>query len=372
MAPGLARLLKPGAGSKNFEDLSPSTDPSPQASQFSPGDGRIGDLRQAATMVRSGSNTTCRCASVIRQYRSVRADLYVESVLAKCDALKRSGIWAPEPKLRPRAWLGNFNDDNERLIAAVLLDNFIFYSERAADQLLVAAFDTLEDALLSGDLSFSGVTAADFLRDAVLTPIEGETPRPTDSGKALCGRLRDLARLDDNRFVDFESALQWAAQGRPIIFVDDFLGSGQQLIKTWRRWSDRIPRQSFAAIHARAHLPAACIAMVATETARRNVNSAGLPIELITTHTLEEAYGAQHLEAPSLTPPFAQFQESLRTFLDRHAPTLTLPPFLTTGDQSLYGFHTLGLLFSFERKPPDATLPVFWAPGPQGWICLVK
>jgi hypothetical protein len=56
------------------------------------------------------------------------ADLYIDSVLAKCEALKKGGIWAPEPHLRPAAWLANFKDPQERLLAAILLDNFIFYS----------------------------------------------------------------------------------------------------------------------------------------------------------------------------------------------------------------------------------------------------
>jgi hypothetical protein len=302
----------------------------------------------------------------------MRPDLYIESVLAKCEALKRSGIWAPEPKLRPSAWLDNFKDDNERLIAAVLLDNFIFYSDRAADRLLLSAFDRLEDDVLTGAISFPGRTGADLLRELIFTPVEGEKPRPTDSGKALCGKLRDLAQIEDKRFFDPKVALQQADRGVPVVFVDDFLGSGHQLIKTWRRPYRSGTTPSFEAVSVTLSFPAICIAMVSTETALKTLKDEGIPISVVATHVLEDSYGVAHLEAPPFTPPIPDFQSALRIFLTRHGGSLTLPPYLQTGDGPQYGFHELGLLFSFERKPPDCTLPIFWAAGPQGWICLVK
>jgi hypothetical protein len=302
----------------------------------------------------------------------VRSDLYIESVLAKCEALKRSGIWAPEPKLRPSAWLNNFKNDSERLIAAILLDNFIFYSDRAADRLLLAAFDRLEDDVLTGAISFPGRAGAELLSDLIFTPVEGEDPRPTDSGKALCGKLRDLAQVEDRRFFDPHAALQQAALGAPVVFVDDFLGSGRQLITTWKReyLAGAIP--SFEAAYAASAFPAICIAMVATECALRNLGNEGIPIIVVATHVLEDGYGVAHLEPPALTPPIVDFQASLRAFLGSHAAALTLPNYLQAADSPLYGFYQLGLLFSLERKPPDCTLPIFWAPGPQEWICLVK
>lgn len=311
-------------------------------------------------------------AALSRECAAVRSDLYIESVLAKCEALKRSGIWAPEPKLRPSAWLNNFTANEERLLAAILLDNFIFYTDRAADRLLLSAFDQLEDDVLGGAISYPGHTANDLLRNFIFTPVEGENPRPTDSGKAMCGKLRDLAQVDDERFFDPHVALQCAASGTPIVFVDDFIGSGQQLINTWKREYLAGPTPSFAAAYSARPFPAVCIAMVATDAAVRNVRGEGIPIEVVATHVLEDAYGIVHLDAPPVTPSIIDFQTSLRDFLRRHAPTLNLPTYLQAGDSPLYGFHELGLLFSFERKPPDSTLPILWASGPQEWICLVK
>src|SRR6185295_1963940 len=129
------------------------------------------------------------------------AELYIDSVLAKGEALKKAGIWPSEPHIRPLAWLNNFTDPQERLLAAILLDNFVFYSEHASARLLASAYDRFEDDVILGRIPNIGLASA-FLDSLVFTPVEGEIPRPTDSGKTLCKKLRDITDLDDERFFD--------------------------------------------------------------------------------------------------------------------------------------------------------------------------
>lgn len=299
----------------------------------------------------------------------MRADLYPDGVLEKCETLKESALWALEPKIRPRAWLDNFKGDADRLLASVLLDNLLLYSDRASDCLLLAAFDRLEDDALLGRLALP--SPSDFLANVVLTPIEGENPRPTDSGKTVCRRLRDLAEIDDKRFLEPRDALELARAGRPVLFVDDFIGSGQQLIQTWNRpYRSDAPR-SFADAHAASAFPAFALALVVTEQAIRNIALKGIPVVIRATHALDGSYSVQQLEAPTLSPPIAQFQVALRELLERHRGRLTVPPFLKQ-DAALFGFHELGLLLGFGHGVPDSTLPLVWADGDQGWVPLVR
>lgn len=298
------------------------------------------------------------------------ADLYVESVLAKCEALKNGGMWASEPHIRPAAWLDNFSDSQDRLLAAILLDNFVFYSDRASARLLASAYHRFEDDILLGRIPNIGAASA-FLDALVFTPVEGENPRPTDSGKSLCKRLRDLAELDDQQFLDPAAALQKADQGFPVAFVDDFLGSGDQMIKTWKRHYIHSSRPSFNATHADRPFVVICLAMVATQEAIRNIATHAAPIHVIAAHILDDSYSVQKLVAPTLTPPLLDFQVALRALLERHSPSLDLPPFLT-GDQALFGFHELGLLFAIQGGVPDSTVPLLWASGHGTWIRLVR
>jgi hypothetical protein len=302
----------------------------------------------------------------------MQADLYIESVLAKCNALKHSGIWAPEPHVRPEAWLHNFKDSKDRLIAAVLLDNFIFYSDRTVGRLLASCYSRLEDDLILGRIRdpAGSPIAIDALR---FTPIEGENPRPTDSGNTMCKRLRDLFELPDSRFLAPALAVEAALAGAPIVFVDDVLGSGQQLMNSWRRaYRSQSPSSFEEAFNVRP-FSALCIALVATETAVTNVASQGSPISIVATHFLDSSYSVENLEAPMLNPPIPDFRIALDAFLARYVSMLTLPSFLRFGRQPLYGFHELGLLFAVQGGVPDSTLPVCWAPAvSDAWVRLVR
>lgn len=301
----------------------------------------------------------------------MQADLYIESVLAKCEALKQSGIWAPEPHVRPEAWLANFKDPSDRLMAAIVLDNFIFYSDRASARLLSAAFNRLHDALLLGRLGAPNGASVDV--DALrFAPVEGEHPRPTDSGNTICKRLRDTVELSDSCFLSPAAALEAAIAGAPIVFVDDIVGSGQQLTTTWHRQYREQPPRSFSEAFRANPFAAFCIAIVATETALSNVAADAAPIKLIVAHVLDASYSVEHLDAPPLTPPIADFPAKLETFLARHASALTLDHFLQSGKQPLYGFHELGLLFAMQGGVPDCTVPLCWAAGPGQWVRLVR
>lgn len=301
----------------------------------------------------------------------MRADIYVEGVLAKCESLKKSGLWAPEPRLRPAAWLSNFSDEKDRVLAAVLLDNFVFYSDRASNRLLVSAYQRLEDDILLGRIQ-SGGDPESFLERLVFTPVEGEDPRPTDSGNPMCRKLRDLAGIADERFFQPHVAVTKANAGAPIVFVDDFLGSGNQLVETWERAYIAGPVQSFREAYGARPFPAFCLALVATNEALDHLKKDAPGITVVATHVLDDSYSVRNLAPPSLTPPIPDFHNQLRDFLARHATSLTLGELLPAGDVPLFGFHELGLLLAFEHGTPDSSVPLVWAAGPGHWIRLVK
>lgn len=79
----------------------------------------------------------------------MRNDIAVNEVLEKCSVLKQAGLWLPEPKIRPRAWMSNF-ELQDKGVAAFLLDKFTFYSSSLTDKLLVSSFHSISDGLEKG------------------------------------------------------------------------------------------------------------------------------------------------------------------------------------------------------------------------------
>jgi len=302
----------------------------------------------------------------------MRGDVYVQEVLNKCTALKKARLWLPEPRMRPNAWLKNF-DVSDQPLAAVLLDNFTFYGDELTNRLLVGSYSSLADGMPKGPAAPDRATLIGALPSAVFTRVEGEDPRPTDSGNLFCRKARQVLRISDDRFLEPTDALGAAMRGTPVIFLDDFVGSGDQFIKTWKRayrpnaaptcFRDAMQAAPFTAIY---------VTLVATEYGLTQIRAAAPRVAVTVAHVLDETSTVRGL---TTHPSFAisDLQDAVAKFLDKYVPRLQPPPDISQSATYIrYGYKSRGLMFSFEHSVPDATLPIFWSPGDRDWNPLVE
>lgn len=293
---------------------------------------------------------------------------FINATLRKCAALQEAGLWCPSPSLRPRAWLHNF-EENDRVLAAVILDNFAFYSDRQSDLLFKAAFeDALADFARESD-----ERRERFLSDAIFTPVEGETPNPTDSGYSFCRRARQVLGVPEARIVRPAKALELAREGAPVVFVDDIIGSGEQLIKTWSRSYAPSPPSSFAAAHGAGGLDAAYISLVATSYGLKRIAQAKVPVSVFAAHVLSERHSVTQVEYKQLAPSIPDLRGALLQMLRAYSGELVVPDYMQDPGSRSLGFHDLGLLVGFEHSIPDATIPLIWAESSgANWVPLRK
>jgi len=298
----------------------------------------------------------------------MRSDLYIEGVLRKCQVLKHAGLWAAEPKIRPTAWLHNFTAV-EKPVAAVLLDHFVFFSAGAVDRMLTSGYRRLRDELIEK----SDKTAAlDILNRVVFTGVEGEDPNVTDSGKLFCRKLRQILGLPEDRFLEPRDVIGVAAQGTPVIFLDDFIGSGDQFIRTWtRQYQPRFP-QSFAEASGADLFKAMSINLVATEYGLARIKAAAPKLALTESHKVADEYGVRKLPRTPFLPDVQDIPGGIEALLDKYATMLRVPNYMSSTQQRKYGHHELGLSLAFEHTTPDATLPLFWAEVSDKWTPLVR
>ena len=291
--------------------------------------------------------------------------MLISEVLAKCDVLKKATFWAPEPRIRPRAWIRNF-DEVDRPLAALLLDRFVFYNQRFTDALLVASYQSIGDGLSKGP---NAPPVPDLLRalaSAVFSPVTGESPNPTDSGYLLCRKARQLLSIPENLIVNTDIALTHAYWGRPIVFLDDFVGSGDQFLKTWNRVT---LNRSFVDAKAKTRFIAIYITLVTTDWGLQNIYKQVPDVAVCATHVLEDKNTVAGLIQGNLVSSF-----ELDAFLSKYAQRLTPKELYISNDTEYlkYGYKKRGLLFGFEHSIPDATLPVFWSPGNNNWEPLIE
>lgn len=295
----------------------------------------------------------------------MRADVLIQEVTAKCDVLKRAGIWLPEPSMRPRAWLQNF-DERDRSLAALLLDKFTFYNARLTDALLIASYSSIADGLPKGPDAPCRNQLLSALTTAVFTPVRGERPNLTDSGLMLCRRARQLIGIPESLIVETGAAIDHAYAGKTVVFLDDFIGSGDQFLATWRGKDNG---RSFEVAQSKSGFVAIYLTLVSTTFGLSKIEKLASTVAVCATHVLDEQSTVEGLLKRS-----PQLQVALHDFLRKYSARLAPKEEYIANNASYLslGYKERGLLLGFEHGIPDSTLPIFWAPGNDNWEPLIE
>lgn len=296
-----------------------------------------------------------------------------ELVLSKCKFLVDVQLWAIKKRIDPEGWLSNFKPE-ELPHALSLLNGFMYFSGPTVDELFRGAFRKLSQIVVKDKDSLIGAQAEwrNFLRDSVVTRVTGEEPSDADSGFLFARKARDLIGFPEDRIVDSAEALRRMKAGalKSIIFVDDFVGSGNQFVTLWSR---RIPQQgapdtSFSDEWAtRQGVGIFYCSIICCDTGKMNISTNCPNAILSPAHFINEEYCA-------LRPNAFFWDKTLGStatnFLEVASRRAGIPD--NNGNVGDWrGFHRLGLALAFEHGVPDATLPMLsW--NRNGWKPLVK
>lgn len=288
----------------------------------------------------------------------------LELILEKCSDFADFQVWPLRARMDPRVWLKNF-DDSDKEVAHHLLNAFIFFSGDLTAQLFTTALQNLSTsrawrARRPGNVFEEWRT---FMQRVTITHVSGEIPRSTDSGQFVTRLARDRVGIPEEQILAPADVLRRrllnGAEG-PLVFVDDFMGSGEQFLATWRqRHLVGGKRVSFEDVAIRSSDPFADweIYFVPAVCTARGVAAlaAECPIvEVSAGNVLDEKYSVFHDN--SLIWP-EELAETGREMIERVSRRLRLPE---DGDKWDYrGFRRQGLAIGFDHKIPDATIPLF-------------
>lgn len=303
-------------------------------------------------------------------------DLNFELLVEKCSDFASFQIWPLRARMDPRGWLSNFSDDDQPL-ARHLLNAFTYFSEDITRQLSITALrgiSALPDwrANNSGDI-FAGWS--EFVRRFRLTHVTGETPNPTDSGHLFTRIARDFAGIAEGQIAGPQETLRRIllhGDNTPVVFVDDFGGSGNQFYETWvRRYNIDGTCISFAdvAANARHHgrvFEAYYSVAICTAYGVENIERDCPGVRVSAGNILDERYSIFH--ADSLVWPLSLLNEG-QAWVHRVSTDLGFVD--DDGEWGTKGFHGLGLALGFSHKTPDATIPIFRYDR-NGWKPLVR
>ena len=289
-------------------------------------------------------------------------------VLGKCSSFVDFQLWPIRSMMDPEGWLHNFTS-HEQEYAHHLLNSFLYYSEPLMRALFIAGFQNISSTRRHAARLYHPEQLAwrEFCDNLIVTYVTGEIPNPTDSGFLFARMARQFLGIGEGRIVDPRDALRALSMGRqrPILFVDDFVGSGEQFISTWRRPYDigaagHLSFESYARSNSGDYYycPLLCTSDGAQAIARSCPS-----VQVSPGNWLTPRYSALH-------PNSLVWPEHLRatgpTFVLTASQRAGIPD--TDGGQNDWrGFHRLGLSIAFQHSVPDATLPLFYwtAAGPH-------
>lgn len=283
----------------------------------------------------------------------------------KAEFFSLINLWPNTADLDASGWLSNFNDD-EQLLAGHLLSSFVYLNKAVVSALFVSAFHQLSTSPhLKGPTRSRRENWEWFRQNVVVTHVEGETPSTTDSGHIFARLARTALGIPEINIVAPERALRIlsSGSGRPIVFVDDFLGSGSQFSATWdRSYSISSAHESTFKAEVPHHSTAIYfIPLIATKTGVDCVSKIAPQVSISAAHVFDGRDSA-------LTTDSQVWPEDLREQGIEMIRAASSRAGIQVGDWQ--GFGKLGLCLSFEHSTPDATLPIFYHE--ENWRPLIK
>lgn len=284
-------------------------------------------------------------------------EVFEADVLERCQNLITSGIWEGIPQHRMKAWLTNFSTAPERYFAACVLDALIYRSENQTVAMMRQIFERTLPDLLRTDPSQHPSThdwGEALHRDTPtdpglrLIPVIRSEDSPAKSGPLICRMYRRHLQFNDRWMIWPWQLPDARSRGTSVfVFVDDFLGTGDQF-------------SSFVECHSLAgsfeDIYAVYAPLVAHTKGIQFLLSRYPKLRVIASEVLDDAH---HLFSDSAIC----FRDDLNSPSAAHAFYMQISR--EHGLRSTTGYGDLALAYAFEHATPDNCLPMLWQATPK-------
>ncbi len=276
-------------------------------------------------------------------------------VLEKCNFFRETRIWPLAETFNVEQWLDNFQDEQEKAIANLIVDFVIFIPEPIINQMFSTVigkcgsyFRTFEDTWSDDD----------FLNRCWYSYIPGEDHSAADSGLIFLRKIRNLLGLPDERLLTHEALVKrmYETYAEYFVLVDDFIGSGHQVEEAW--CNSYFNNTSIKEICQSHHHRVVYAPLIVNELGYKHVQEvcSGLHLEYI--HRLPVEFSLFHPQCPCWKGDAELYKQGIELILQKSAE-LGIPDTNGMKTNDMRGYRKQGLAIAFQHGIPDACLPIF-------------
>jgi hypothetical protein len=272
--------------------------------------------------------------------------------------------------LNYKGWLDNFTDSEERKIACLILDFFMFYPKTMLNQMLKSVVGYAGCTFAS---HFSDWQHDDFKNRCIYSFIPGETINPTDSGHIYVRKLRNELHIPESQIVNHTELYQKleTCYNLPVIFVDDFVGSGAQCDKAWNENRGGAQNHTLSELASIAGHEFVYTPLVVNEMGEKRIKDRCTGLTLVTSHVLNDEYNLFKPECICWKGEIDLYNKGTRLIIEK-SRDLGIPSTNGNGVVDVKGFGEQGLALAFDDDGvPDAIPAIFyWCA--DNWTPLIK
>lgn len=289
-------------------------------------------------------------------------------ILEKCIFFRNTQTWPVSSKIDFHGWLNNFSDD-EKEIAALILDFFVFFSDSMIDELLNAAVSQASYELRKK----MGKWDYDKLYTDCWYSYMPGTYKASESGHIFPRKLNKHLNIPSERIIDHHDLREkvGSASSMVIIMIDDFIGSGEQCIDLWNRHRVGPPGSyppTFGEICNHNNHTVIYAPLVANYQGFRRATQECEGLSITPVHILRDEYNLFNSKCPCWKGDKNLFHKGI-SLIYKKSEDLGIPMNLYE-EVSVRGYWGQGLAIAFYDSVPDA-IPAFFYCDKDNWKPLV-
>ncbi len=284
-------------------------------------------------------------------------------------------LWPRAARFDPRGWLENFNAGDQKY-AIRLLEGFTYFSSELVEALFRGAFQNLSQLVVQNKDNYFSASAqwTQFVESAIVVRVEGNHSSEADSAFIFTRMAREIVGIQEKQILSPAKALERlrATPRGNVIFVDDFVGSGEQFENTWAKIHSLsgytvASFKSLVATIGSQSVGFYYCPLVCTEIGRQHIARNCPLVKVLPAHMLPDTYSA-------LTGKSVIWRDDMKVagpdFVERASANAGIP--FRDGQEGCWkGYRKLGLALAFAHGWPDAVLPIF-THQQNGWKPLLK